>query len=60
MSDFDPEVVVSAMAPMLDLPLEDADQAAVALHLRIAKGMADMVAAVDLPDDAEPLPVFLP
>ncbi len=60
MSAFDPEVVVSAMARMLDLPLEDADQAAVALHLRIAKGMADLVAAVDLPDDAEPLPVFRP
>ena len=51
---------MAALARMLDLPLEDADQAAVALHLRIAKGMADVVAAVDLPDDAEPLPVFRP
>lgn len=60
MSAFDPEAVIAAMAPLLELPLDEADPGAVAMHLRIAKGMADVVAAVELSDDAEPLPVFQP
>jgi hypothetical protein len=52
--------VIAAVAPMLDLPLDAVDVAAVAMHLRIAQGMAAAVAAVDLPDEAEPLPVFRP
>jgi hypothetical protein len=60
MSGFDADAVVAAMAPMLGLPLHDADPAVVALHLRIAAGMAEVVGAVDLPEEAEPLPVFRP
>ena len=60
MSGFDPDAVVAAMAPLLGLSLEPADPAVVALHLRIAAGMAEVVDAVALPEDAEPLPVFRP
>jgi hypothetical protein len=57
---FDPEAVVAALAPLLGVPLDAADPAVIAMHLRIAAGMAEVVAAVELPDEAEPLPVFRP
>ena len=60
MTEFDPDTLIDAMAPLLDLPLEAADRAVIATHLRIAQGMAATVAAHPLPDDAEPLPVFRP
>jgi hypothetical protein len=60
MTDFDPDAVIAAMAPLLDLPLDAADQSVIATHLRIARTMAATVAAVPLPDPAEPLPVFRP
>jgi len=60
MTEFDPDAVIAAMAPLLDLPLEGADAAVVATHLRIARAMAATVAAVPLSDEAEPLPVFRP
>lgn len=60
MKPFDAEAVIDAVAPLLGLSPEETDPAAVAMHLRIAKGMADVVAAVELSDDAEPLPVFQP
>jgi hypothetical protein len=60
MNDFDPDAVIDAMAPLLGLPLAAADRAAIATHLRIARAMADTLAAHPLPDDAEPLPVFRP
>lgn len=58
--DFDPDALIDAMAPLLDLPLEAVDRAVVATHLRIARRMAGSVAAHPLPDAAEPLPVFRP
>ena len=60
MTEFDPDTLIDAMAPLLDLPLEAADRAVIATHLRIARSMAATVAAHPLPDDAEPLPVFRP
>ncbi len=60
MTEFDPDRVIDAMAPLLDLPLDGADRAVIAMHLRIAHAMAATVAAVPLSDHAEPLPVFRP
>jgi hypothetical protein len=60
MSEFDPDRIIDAMAPLLELPLQHADRGLIATHLRIARSMAAIVAAHPLPDDAEPLPVFRP
>ena len=59
-TDFDPDAMIDAMAPLLALPLAQADRAVIATHLRIALAMAATVEAVPLPDAAEPLPVFRP
>ena len=59
-TDFDPDAVIDAMAPLLGLPLAAANRTVIATHLRIARRMAATVADLSLPDDSEPLPVFRP
>lgn len=56
----DLEATITGMAALLDLPLEHADRAVIATHLRIARDMAATAFDQPLPDEAEPLPVFRP
>ncbi len=52
---------IDAMAPALGLEVDEEQRPGVRTFLLIAKGMADRLEAVDLPDDKlEPLPVFAP
>ena len=50
--------LITATAARLQLPVEPAWRPAIRTHLGIALGMARMVESFDLPDDAEPAPVF--
>jgi hypothetical protein len=49
---------VEAAAAALGVPLEDAWKPAVKANLEVILRHADMVAEFELPDDAEPAPVF--
>lgn len=49
---------VEAAAAALGIPLEDAWKPAVKANLEVTLRHADMVAEFELPDDAEPAPVF--
>jgi hypothetical protein len=57
-SDADLRVMIEAMASALDLPVRADNYAMVESHLRIAFRMADFVGSFELPEDAEPAPVF--
>ncbi|MFO1038983.1 MAG: DUF4089 domain-containing protein [Geminicoccaceae bacterium] len=59
-SAFDPDAVIDAMAPFLDLPVEPAWRDEVRQHLEIARRMAKLVQDAPLDDEAEPAPVFTP
>jgi len=49
---------VEAAAATLGIPLEDAWKPAVKANLEVTLRHANMVAEFELPDDAEPAPVF--
>jgi hypothetical protein len=49
---------IAAAALALDLPAEKSWLPAIKANLRVILQHADSVAAFDLPDDAEPAPVF--
>ena len=49
---------ISAAAKALDLPLEPAWQLAVEANLAVTLKHAALVAEFELPDEAEPAPVF--
>jgi hypothetical protein len=49
---------ISATADALTLQIDPAWQPAIRTHLEITLGFARLVAEHDLPDDAEPAPVF--
>ena len=59
-SDADLKALIEAQAKALDLPVREDNYAVVAMHLGIAFKMADFVSAFDLPEDAEPAPVYTP
>jgi len=52
------DAMVAANAPTLGLILEPAWQAGVAFNLRLILRFGALVDAFELPDDAEPAPVF--
>jgi len=58
--DFDADRLIDAMSELLALPVSPDCRQGIALHLRVARTMADSVLAVELPDEAEPAPVFTP
>ena len=57
---FDPEAVIDAMAPLLDLVLTAESRAATILHLRIAAAQVELLLSAELDDLEEPAPVFKP
>jgi hypothetical protein len=50
---------IDASARLLDLPLEPAWKPAVRAHLEVTLRLGALVGDVDLPDEAEPAPVFV-
>ncbi|MEI7804304.1 MAG: DUF4089 domain-containing protein [Hyphomicrobiales bacterium] len=52
------EDFIAAAARALDLPVEDAWKGAVKANLQATLAYAKLVAEFELPDDAEPAPVF--
>ncbi len=49
---------IAAAAAALDLPLEPAWQPAIKANLEVSLRLANLVAEFDLPDAAEPAPIF--
>jgi len=59
--DWDPDAWIDAMAPVVGLEVTVEHRPGVRTFLEIAKGMAERLESVDLPDDKlEPAPVFTP
>jgi hypothetical protein len=58
-TQFDPDAVIDAMAPLLDLTIGQDFRAGVATSLRICADFAAVVASVPLDDHEEPAPVFV-
>jgi hypothetical protein len=56
--DFDPDAVIDAMAPLLDLIVDDDSRPQVRAHLEIAARMAKLLFDHRLDDYEEPAPVF--
>jgi hypothetical protein len=52
------DAFIDAVAELLDLPIDPAWKPAVRGNLKVTLALATMVAAFELPDDAEPAPVF--
>jgi hypothetical protein len=50
--------LITATADALALPIEPAWRPAVRTHLEVALWLARLVEELDLPDDAEPAPLF--
>jgi hypothetical protein len=50
--------LIAATADALALPIDPAWQPAIRTHLGITLGFAKLVGEFELPDDAEPAPVF--
>jgi hypothetical protein len=58
---WDPDAWIDAMAPVVGLDVTEAQRPGVRTFLEIAKGMAEQLESVDLPDDElAPAPVFTP
>ena len=55
---FDPEALIDAVAPVIELDIPADYRAGVAANLRIAAAMAALVLAEPIGDHAEPAPVF--
>lgn len=58
--DFDPDAMIDALAPFLGLTVEPEYREGVKAHLRAAQTIAADVLAFEMPDDAEPAPVYRP
>jgi hypothetical protein len=58
--EFDPDTLIAALAPFLGLAVEPEYRDGVKAHLRAAKTIAADVLAFEMPDDAEPAPVYKP
>lgn len=54
----DPDGLIAAAALLLAIPLRPEWYPAIRMHLEITLAHARLVAAFDLPDEAEPAPVF--
>jgi hypothetical protein len=55
---FDAGAVIDAMAPLLDLTIDETSRPQVKAHLEIAARMAALLLEHKLDDDAQPGPVF--
>ncbi len=55
---FEPDSFIDALAPLLDLIIDDASRAQVKTHLEIAARMAALLFEHKLDDHEEPVPVF--
>jgi len=58
MSDDDIDAFIRAGCRLLDIPVRDEWREAIRLHLAISLDHARNVAEFELPDDADPAPVF--
>jgi len=58
MSDDDIDAFIEAGCRLLDIPVRDEWREAIRLHLAISLYHARNVAEFELPDDADPAPVF--
>lgn len=58
MPDSDLDAYIDAAAKALELPLDPAWKPEVRANLAVTLRLAAFVAAFDLPDDAEPAPVY--
>jgi hypothetical protein len=56
--DFDPDAIIDAVAPWLELTVDDASRPHVKTHLEIAARMAALLFEHQLDDREEPGPVF--
>ena len=56
---FDPEALIDAMSPLLELPLTPESRAETIVHLRIAAEQAQLLLSAPIGDDEEPAPVFV-
>ena len=52
------DALIDAAAALLEIPLRPEWRPAIRAHLEISLAQARLLAAVDLPDEAEPAPVF--
>lgn len=58
---WDPDAWIDAMAQVVGFDVTEEQRPGVRTFLEIAKGMAEQLESVDLPDDAlAPAPVFTP
>jgi Protein of unknown function (DUF4089) len=57
--DVDTDALIDAMAAYLNVPIKPEHRLGIALNLRAAHQMAQGLLAVELPDEAEPGPVFV-
>lgn len=57
---FDADAVIDAMAPLLQLRIDDAFRAGIKANLKTAAKMAALVEQTKLEDDAEKAPVYRP
>jgi len=59
--DWDGDAWIDVITPLLGLEITEEQRPGVRTFLAVAKGMADQLESVDLPDDKlEPAPVFTP
>ena len=58
MTDPEFDALIDAGSAVLGIPIQPAWRAAIRLHLGITFGHADTVMAFELPDEADPAPVF--
>jgi len=58
MTNHEIDTWITAGTALLGIPLEPEWRAAIRLHLGITFGHADTVMAFELPDEADPAPVF--
>jgi Protein of unknown function (DUF4089) len=56
---FDPEALIEAMSPLLELTLTPESRAQALVHLRIAAEQAGLILSAPIGDDDEPAPVFI-
>ena len=56
---FDPEALIEAMSPLLELTLTPESRAQALVHLRIAAEQAGLILSAPIGEDDEPAPVFV-
>lgn len=57
---FDPEALVEAMAPLLNVALTPQSRAQTIVHLKIAAEQAALLMSGETEDEDEPAPVYRP